>query len=62
MNKENIDDCKRVALALLASLPAIFQKRVANETTTHKIRRVGFKAVGNQRGVGRRGLGANNIR
>ena len=47
MNRDNIDDCKRIALALLASLPAIFQKRITNETTTHKIRRVGFKTVRN---------------
>ena len=31
MNKENIDDCKRVALALLASLPISIRTKLIDE-------------------------------
>lgn len=41
MNKDNIDDCKRIALALLASLPISIRTKVINEANKRRAKRVG---------------------
>ncbi len=41
MNKDNIDDCKRIALALLASLPISIRTKAINEANKRRAKRAG---------------------